>query len=408
MLNLWAQLRPHLCAVWKTTKAQAAATAVKLGVARREFVDPHVVRIWDKVVELSGGERSSITRSASPILKNEATAQATMASTASVLEDKTTFLARTTPSVTESLTPEPTPSTTKQDYPSAPEPEAEPEPEAQHQEETAPETPEPEQSVSSVVGGASAATVTDTEPMESASSIAAASAGDGVGGKKALESLVDEIHASEDAAPPKPTLQAQEEELDDFLRDIGLEDDAPKPEPTPDATATPETQGSAEEEDPSIALARQREATIAKRADIVGRHQRWQAALDELSASRERRVRETLVATRGDAVRELGGMEGAVRGEAGVEGEAGRLVRGLEGFLRKESAGNGNGESKGEKLGKWGKVVGKVEERFGEKVRGVQGEVHKWYMGVREKEVQEVGFPLPAFPHYHIDPSCLS
>jgi hypothetical protein len=70
-------------------------------------------------------------------------------------------------------------------------------------------------------------------------------------------------------------------------------------------------------------------------------------------------------------------------------GEMGeRLLKGLEGFLRKE----GGGEEKGKgKMEKWEKVVGRVEVKFGERVREVEGDVHRWYMGVREREVQEVG-----------------
>ena len=74
-----------------------------------------------------------------------------------------------------------------------------------------------------------------------------------------------------------------------------------------------------------------------------------------------------------------------------VEEEGRRLVKGLEGFVRKVEMGKGKGDSNGKERAMWDKVVGKVEEKFWEKAAAVGREVREWYAGVREREGGEVG-----------------
>lgn len=40
----------------------------------------------------------------------------------------------------------------------------------------------------------------------------------------------------------------------------------------------------------------------------------------------------------------------------------------------------------GKEKDKWEEVVAKVDARFDAVVKGVQGEVHEWYVGIRTKE----------------------
>ena len=94
------------------------------------------------------------------------------------------------------------------------------------------------------------------------------------------------------------------------------------------------------------------------------------------------------------AVSELMGVH---KGGVGVVEEEGRrLVKGLEGIIRKAEkrkgvVGDGNMmKDKVKEREMWEKVVGKVEEKFWEKAGGMQNEVREWYAGVRDREGAEV------------------
>jgi hypothetical protein len=209
-----------------------------------------------------------------------------------------------------------------------------------------------------------------------------------------------------ETAPPftTPTNSEDEEEseIDDFLKQLGLEETvASLPSETPSPTAE-DSESSKLAEASSARLAAQA-STAAKRGDITFRHERWQEELDRAVLGGERRVRGMLKGMRDAAVMELGGRyrgkkeggDGEKKREKGivgdVEAEARRLVKGLEAYIKKVRGVARNGEGKEEKE-LWDRVVKKMEEKLGEEVVGVQREVHDWYVGVREREVGEVSF----------------
>ncbi|KAJ3511233.1 hypothetical protein NLJ89_g4220 [Agrocybe chaxingu] len=98
----------------------------------------------------------------------------------------------------------------------------------------------------------------------------------------------------------------------------------------------------------------------------------------------------------------------------GVQKDGERLLLGLSGWLRKAEARSIDWKVSGradvdaaikqreeetkemreaivkKEQEKWAQVVGKVEERFGEIVRKLEGDVHEWYVGIRETEGAEV------------------
>lgn len=74
-----------------------------------------------------------------------------------------------------------------------------------------------------------------------------------------------------------------------------------------------------------------------------------------------------------------------------LAGEGERLVRGLEGYLKKEgkSPPSASGDALRRKE-KWAKVAEKVEEKFYGTVQDVRGKVHRWYIAVRDIEIRDV------------------
>jgi hypothetical protein len=88
----------------------------------------------------------------------------------------------------------------------------------------------------------------------------------------------------------------------------------------------------------------------------------------------------------------------------GINKQGGRFIRGLETYLgsletRKSAWTDKSPEELAQTLEKererWDGVVDKVEEKFGKLITDVQGDVHKWYAGIRTRENEAVRFFCP-------------
>lgn len=376
----YARLRPHAIVFYHQAKVHAVRGLAKAAEARREFVDPHLRRIWEKVGE---AEATAAATTSTAIAQPKVTSsqdepasalsviQASVAAESGVAADVASSAAEAAASSsvaasssTAASSFSPTATTAESSLAAAAASAASSLSEAAASPAPPQETPPPEATQSPI---STHTTHTESETAASAASIISAS-----------------LHVPAATAQEPPHQEA--EEIDDFLRDIGL-DETPASADEPQEQAPVISQPEIAEPDPE----ERRAATAERRANIVGRHEAWQAKLEALISLREGTFREALDEFRKGAVKELGEMYPADKGVVGnVESEAGRLMKGLEGYLQKLKA----KESVDEEKEKWGKVVGKVEERFTEKVRGVQGEVHEWYMGVREGEGREVGCVL--------------
>ncbi|KAJ3571040.1 hypothetical protein NP233_g4014 [Leucocoprinus birnbaumii] len=370
----------------------------RVGDLRREFVDPHVLRIWEKAVEKSGRSENEADASATTIGATVApiSSEVPIASEASHDPRVDVNVAETT----VETAPEPTPiieSTTVEPIPStivASVTELAQEPEALEAPTPAP-TPE--------------------ETLEKAVSVAEASAAHASNVIADLESEILEAETAQvtieptpnpveaptptpsetviETTPEAPQVSSEEtpEELDDFLRDIGLDEEEPipEPEPAPQAAAPPV-------EDPEAKKA----AIAAKRADIVGRHTRWRAELDSLVKNLQTRVKKDITKIREDAVTYIGklssdktnsgpnGKAKEVIDKIQTEGE--KLLKGLDAYVKKLTSRTIPLEELEKEKEKWEKIVNKVETRFKDVVRGVQEDVHSWYVQVRDKEVAVV------------------
>ncbi|KIL65594.1 hypothetical protein M378DRAFT_161903 [Amanita muscaria Koide BX008] len=385
VIAFWVKAQPHVRARCKFLKLQAvkglsvvrvyaSSAATRLGDARREFVDPHLKRIWDKV------EDHSVVPSSTPLSSSK------RLETSAAPADFTTKVDAV--SVTESpIPPSPT-------------------------------------SIEAVVS-----TSLGEEPLESAASIISDSIGLGVAAEtpgheemdptwivlptisvsipspEATSTELTKAAGTTTVPAPVPAVSriAKEEDVDDFLQELGISaDETPKdaqPIVADSSKATIQPAFSARQEDDGAA-ATLRAKVAAKRASIVKRHSDWQAQLDELYGARERDLRNALVSLRKNAVGELRGL--SLRDDprdekvvVSIEQEADRLAKGVEGYLkkerdRKEKLGREWYDQLEEKKNQWAKVLNKVDDKFAEKVKGAQEEVHAWYVGVREKEGEEV------------------
>ena len=222
------------------------------------------------------------------------------------------------------------------------------------------------------------------------------------------------MHASAHGVVAFETKNA-EEEIDDFLREIGIHDDKERHERAQEPISASQDEPEQPHHPTPEEIAAKAAQVAAKRADIVSRHKKWQNELDALVSSKETDLRTVITLIRNAAVLELNSLSGeAQHGKGilgGVQAEGERLVKGVEAYLRGAQGRSGgwklvgeegkDKERKGEKqltaqgeMVKFSQVLERVEGRFEEAVRGVQGEVHEWYVSVRDKEVREVCFPF--------------
>ncbi|KAF8159840.1 hypothetical protein B0H34DRAFT_419842 [Crassisporium funariophilum] len=521
VLASWTRAKPVLCAAYakaRALSAQAAKVAARqgkwvlkeLGVRRREWVDPHVRRIWDKVAENATGTvvaSESEGEEEKTMMKGEEVhshveAYPDTQETAEVIPEPTARLvdlpiaipvpttdsspsfsaepelsAQPTPTPSASATPTPvhkeeeaqaalsiahasaheastviyelereaassllskveageTPAVTRKEEPgvqataltvvldpahteAAPTPEAE----AEVEEKVVP-TPAPTPKTVAKQGKGKG------EPMHSAASIEHASlAGAGGGGDARV---IGGVGASSTTSTPEAA--EEDDELDDFLKDLGVSSpSSPSSDRSdsqqPDEKSEEQTQQS--EADATASAAAALASTAAKRLDITTRHSAWESTLSTAIVSESEALAGRLTEIRERGVLELQDLGGTEGGEGGLVGEVAkegeRLVRGLEGYLRKaesrssawklsspsssssssssDSSSSSSEEKKQEKeqkkakakeeQEKFGVVLGKVESKFAERVEGMRGDVHAWWVGLKGGEVDEVCF----------------
>ena len=216
----------------------------------------------------------------------------------------------------------------------------------------------------------------------------------------AMYAAAADVHASLSGA-------ADDEDLDDFLRDLGVEGQVTS---TVDASSpngrNPDSQQPQTPEEVERAHAERLADTAAKRADIVGRHNSWFVKLDEAIKQAGPALAETLDTWRSAKKAELIKMSGKTGDGKGIleeiQKEGKRLLKGLETYLKKAETRSAvwklsiaaEAQAKQEVVvvekDKWKSVLSKVEGKFTDRVRAVQAEVHQWYVDVLEHERQEV------------------
>lgn len=347
---------------------------------RREFVDPHILRIWEKAVEKSG---PSVTDATAPV-----TTSTVIQAEPSISFDAIPSMdAHPEPAIVEA-TPQPIADieSTSVEFISLPSTTVD------YVTQTAAEPAEIDAFTSQVVIPTLEAT------LEKTTSVA----------ELGQESEVKESEAQSDPVEPpmrtptetnvdeqlhgtlQGTSQTESEDLDDFLREIGLdEEELPQPVPEPQPVFV-------EEED----LEAKKAATATKRANIVGRHVRWRSELDSLVQTLEVRVKQDIEAVRSDATDHIGRLpsdktSSATYGKGKevvdkIQNNGEKLLQGLETYVTKLTSQVVPQENRKKEKEKWDKVIDKVEGRFKTAVRGVQEDVHGWYVEIKGKETSVV------------------
>ncbi|PFH51007.1 hypothetical protein AMATHDRAFT_3400 [Amanita thiersii Skay4041] len=394
---VWIKIRPHFYTGWKLLRIQVLNTASivksysvraasRLGEARREYVDPHIIRIWEKVGNHSFDPTpSSTTLSVLSVgtVYTTAALSSAGAGPATVIEASisTSFpVEEVLTAVSVEQTSEPHIVTIKSAI-------ADP----------------PLQTVYSVisesVGMSSAIEMHVNEFVQIETDILTVPSLNPTQTPAPNSNIVEEVLSTSSVQEPTatdgPNMQSRttDEAIDDFLEELGISSSEPAleelgPIVEKQESPSPHIFSTKQEDDATVA---RRAKTAAKRADIARRHADWQSQIDQLSVDRERNLHDSLVSIRKRAVSELqelihiGRQEGN-QGESiveSVEAECGRLTKGLDGYIKKErerkvKLGIDWYEKLEEKKAQWEKVLARVDEKFAEKVRSVQEDVHKW------------------------------
>jgi hypothetical protein len=377
--------KPYAIPICKSIKAGVQQLLLFTKKQRILFVDPHVAKIWDKVKELSSG-----TPKGSGAVKEEHALSTAAASVTNVdmsmTEDGTipppTSSAPREAETTASVTTKPSTIVTAPPMSDATESstvviESPP---------TVPATEDTVVSVSSVGPG-----VAKSISPASASSAAATSPS---GEATPLLKITGPSLLTDGPTPtPLETTGETDIDLDQFVRELGLDDSATTGE-ADDLTAAfvadiPEETESEEEQ---AERERQKEIGAAqKRADITARHTKWETELNDLVKSKNKSLRKALVAIRKLAAVELKENKQirAVMDDTAAEAE--KYLKGAEAYLKTLKT-----EKKKEfvKLTIWEKLIAKVDSKFRDSLKVIDNVVNEWYMDVLDKEAHEVRCPL--------------
>ncbi|KAL0574133.1 hypothetical protein V5O48_007822 [Marasmius crinis-equi] len=480
--RVYVVLRPYLLTAYRAITATGCAIYQRVKPFAVEgwetYVDPHLRRIWEKVVELSGkkdvngngtngGVQATSPYSAKASASTAVAEDETKASAVEETGTSTTASTASAASATETAA-DPVEVPAKPEVPEEPVvPVAAVTPTEAHTHTTeelaaassviADRAPPAEvksslieeiaSSSSSIVASSSSSSpsptstsVQATEELESASSvISARHPPSGV-----VSSLVEEVSATESSIAGSPSstpdqesegdvdaflsdlgledsstqsTEGSDDELDSFLSDLGLDEDGKAGQNVEQEQEQEQVEEQAqppqqEEESPEARAARIK----AKRDEIEGRHTKWEEKVAKLLDDTEKEIRDFLNAVRVIAANAVTGKKPDPAHVATVESkvdmktltsidgvpvhqilnslekESERLLSGVEGWVKRESAvdsSKASSEEKKRKLAKLEQLVTKVKERFDEKVNNVRTQVHQWFRGVKDLEANE-------------------
>ena len=350
--------RPYLRPVWQHFMHILKQLLVFLRAQRRQFVDPHVARIWERIKELSRGGDETVTAHSpstpsvslvtsvgvpvvSPVVQGVSARPDEAQQTASVEP--------VGPSSVASLSSESLPISTPISEPS------------QTSEEVASE-----------------AFSTSSSPVESIS-------------VKTHTPADESISLSSTAPSSTPaTVQPLDDDVDleAFYADIDFSEEEPEPEiQEEEVTESPSLSEEQLEERRLQELAK----TAEKRRDIMSRHAKWEEKLEKAIKENKKSLRKALVALRKAAVQDLKADKGVQSAIEQLVENADKFLKGAEAHLNKFKS---ESQATYEKVTLWTKVLAKIDAKFAEHLRHTEDVVNRWYTKHLEKEVQEASFGL--------------
>jgi hypothetical protein len=355
--------RPYLRPLWQRIVHILKQLLTFLRAQRRQFVDPHVARIWERVKELSRGGDETVT------------VQSTLVHSTSPAAVETPFDSPVVQGLsTKPDEVEPTSSDTENSAGSSPL-------SSLASETTIISTPKSrslqhdgvtQEVVSEVLSS------TRSSPVESLRM------------KAHTPSAAESTPLPTTAIAPTPAVSQSLDEdvnLEAFYADIGLDDEEPEAEVPEEDTHTkppPLTEEQLEE----LRL-KELAKTAEKRRDITSRHTKWEEKLDNMIKEKKKALRKALVTVRKAAVQELETNSDVQSAIDQLVENAEKFLKGAEAYLNNVKAESRLGE---EKAALWTKVLAKVDTKFAEYLRNTEDVVNGWYTTYLEKELQEVSF----------------
>lgn len=334
--------RPYMRPVWQRVMRILKQLLVFLRAQRRQFVDPHVARIWERIKELSRGGDETVT--------------AHSPSTPSVSLVTSVGSPAVSPAV--------------QGVSARPD-------DAQQTASVEPVGP------SSVVSPSSESPSISTlisEPSQTSSQV-----GESI-------SLSTTAASSTPAIPPPP---ADDVDLEAFYADIEFNAEEPEPEIQEEDVA--------DEESPSLSQEQLEERrlqelakTAEKRRDIMSRHTKWEEKLEKAIKENKKSLRKALVALRKAAVQDLKTNQEVLSAVEQLVENAEKFLKGAEAYLNKLKA---ESQTTDEKVALWIKVLAKIDTKFVEHLRHTEDVVNQWHTKHLQKEIQEVSFEPSSRTH---------
>ena len=345
--------RPYMRPVWQHVKHALKQLLVFLRSQRRQFVDPHVAKIWERIKELSRGDGEVYS---SP-------AELTHRAPVETPSESPTVQTRTDRHLSSSA-----------------------EPPADHSTLTS----IPVSAITTFVPGPShIAGVAEDVPSEEFSSVTSSH----------VESILVAAHSYSLEAPTPsvpspfpsaPSFIADDVDLDAFYADIGLDDEEPEPEEVSESEHATEDPPLSEEQSEELRLKKLAE-TAEKRRDIMGRQSKWEEKLDDIIKEQKKSLRRILVAMRKAAVQEFRTNTNVKPAIDQLMENADKLLKGAEAYLAslmKES------RPLDDKVALWTKVLAKVDTKFTSYLRHMEDVVDRWYISHLESEREQVSLGL--------------
>ena len=350
--------RPYMRPAWQRIMHILKQLLVFLRAQRRQFVDPHVARIWERIKELSRGGDEAVTVQPPSVPSISLTASIEVPVVSPVVQGLSAVLddARQTLSV-DSVGPSPV---------------------AQLSTESPLITTSISQPLQSVgVSQEAAFSSASHSPVESIP-------------VEAHTSPVEETISLPTTAPlsTPAILPSHDDDIDleAFYADIEFTREEPVSEiPEEDDTESP----SLDEEQLEELRLQELAKTAEKRRDITSRHAKWEEKLHNEIKEKKKALRKALVALRKAAVQELKTNKDVHSAIEQLVESAEKFLKGAEAYLNKLKT---EPQTMDEKVTLWTKVLEKIDTKFTEHLRRTEDMVNGWYTAHLEKEVREVSF----------------
>ena len=337
--------RPYMRPVWQRIMHILKQLLVFLRAQRRQFVDPHVARIWERIKELSRGDDETVTAQTPSATSVEPRVLSPIVQGVSARPDDTRQSDPTgLSSVASPSTESPLISTS---------------------------TSQPLQSVGVIQEATFEALSSSSHlPVESIS----------------VEETILLPTTVPSSTPAIPQPLDDDIDLEAFYADIEFTEEEPVLEIPEEDVAEPESPSLSEEQ--LEELRQQKLAkTAQKRRDVTSRHAKWEEKLENVIKEKKKTLRKALVALRKTAVQELKTNKDVHSAVEQLVESTEKFLKGAEAYFNKLKT---ETQTTDEKVSLWTKVLAKIDTKFTEHLRRTEDVVNSWYTAHLEKEMREV------------------